>query len=89
MTAGYSDFTVECFERLIGDMQDGGPMAAVKRFPILDGVQRGLIADVRRDGHVFFDVMRSENDFVRIGEHPHMTVAEAREAAMTMLATRQ
>lgn len=80
-----SKFSADTFERLARDLQSGN--VPLDRVTVTDDMQPGLRAIIRNTGlvsfHVNYDV-EGARPYLKIGDHPEMSVDEARRVAKTV-----
>jgi len=75
-------FTVAILEALADDLQKG--RIPLDRVTVTDSMQVGLRAIIRNTGGISFHVnyeVGDERPYLKLGEHPDMTIAEARHLA--------
>ncbi len=78
-------FTVATLEALADDLQKG--RIPLPRVTITDSLQAGLRAIIRNTGNISFHVnyeVGESRPYLKLGDHPDMTIAEARSLARTV-----
>jgi hypothetical protein len=81
-------FAPEVFEAIAADLKSG--RIPLDRITVSDDVQTGLRAIIRNTGlisfHVNYDSPDGSRPYLKLGDHPGMTVKEARELARVVRA---
>lgn len=80
-----NNFTVDTFEKLAKDLESG--RIPLDRVTVSDNMQTGLRAVIRNSGLISFHVQYDAADsrpYLKLGNHPEMTITEARGLARTV-----
>ncbi len=81
-------FSGDIFDGLADDIKSG--RIPLERVTVSDDMQMGLRAIIRNTGLISFHVQYPNTDgtrpYLKLGEHPAMSVKEARELAKTVIA---
>lgn len=81
-----SKFSVATFKNILDDLQSG--RMPLDKVTLVDDVQVGLRAIMRKAGTIAFHVhyeFKDSRPLLKIGEHPDMSIDEARALAKTIV----